>query len=213
MPLLGDEDRKAVERHFSSIERRVPIKLVHPATGPGDSGAILAELSALSGMIDLEMAAGPDGNAAVISIGDHGRVQFWGTPSGYEFNTLLTAILDAGRNETRLSSETVAFLDALATDLYIEVFVTPTCPHCPGAAVLAHRMAAASRKVRARVIEAQEYPDLARANRVMGVPRTVVNGRFHGEGNMAEAILVRALSKAMAAGGQDGFVNLSEYLG
>lgn len=213
MPLLGDEDRKAIEGHFSKLERPVSITLTHSGRDPGDSGAILRELADLNDGIHLSVIPSPEETPPVISVGDHGRVLFWGTPSGYEFSTLLTAIIDAGRRDERLSRETTAFLEGLSEKLDIMVFVTPTCPHCPGAAVLAQRMAAASPMVTARVIEAQEFAELAGTHRVMGVPRTVVNQRFHAEGNVAEGLFISALSRAMAEADPGGVVNLSGFMG
>lgn len=212
MPLLSEDDRNAIRQHFSTMENTVAITLTHPPDDPGDSGAILGELAGLTDRIQLLTAPSQDTSPPSITVGEHGRVRFMGTPSGYEFSTLLTAIIDAGRQGTKLSPATIAFIEALGEELRIMVFVTPTCPHCPGAGVLAHRMAAASPMIRASVIEAQEFPDLAGAHRVMGVPRTVVNERYHAEGNMSETVLVAALSRAMASGKPDSFINLSEFI-
>lgn len=212
MAILGEDDRKAILRHFSLISEDVPVNLTHPAEGPGETGAILEELAGLSGRILLTTRESEEAAHPMISVGGHGRVVFWGTPSGYEFSSLLTSIIDAGRPGSRLLPETETFLRELDEDLDIMVFVTPACPHCPGSAVLAHRMAAASDRVTARVIEAQDYPDLARDNNVMGVPRTVINGRFHGEGAISETTLVSALSRALSSSPREGAVNLSEYM-
>lgn len=212
MPLLSEDDRTAIRQHFSTMENTVAITLTHPPDGPGDSGAILAELAELTDSIRLATVPSPETTPPSITVGEHGRVRFLGTPSGYEFSTLLTAIIDAGRKGTKLSPATLSFIEGLREKLDIMVFVTPTCPHCPGAAVLAHRMAALSPLVSARVIEAQEFPNLAGSHRVMGVPRTVVNERYHAEGNMSETVFVAALSRAMASGRTDSFINLSEFI-
>lgn len=212
MPLLSNDDRAAIRNHFSAMRRRVEVTLCHSPEGPGQTGEILKELSELTDFLDLAVNPAEGIESPVISVGSHGRVLFWGTPSGYEFNTLLTAILDAGRGEERLSRDTVEFLKGLTEDLDVMVFVTPTCPHCPGAAVLAHRMAAASPLVTARVIEAQEHTELSRIHGVMGVPRTVINGRYHAEGNMPESMLIPALSRAMASGSTGSSIDLSEFM-
>jgi len=62
------------------------------------------------------------------------------------------------------------------------VFVTPTCPYCPGAASMANRMALTSPRIRSVVVEANEFAELSRRFQVEGVPRTVVNraGSFVG---------------------------------
>jgi alkyl hydroperoxide reductase subunit AhpF len=70
------------------------------------------------------------------------------------------------------------------------VFVTPTCPYCPGAVVLAHRMGYYSPKVKADMIEATEFPHLAMKYNVMGVPRTVINETEFQEGAAPENMII-----------------------
>jgi alkyl hydroperoxide reductase subunit AhpF len=56
---------------------------------------------------------------------DHG-VRFYGVPSGYEFGTLVGAILDVSRGDSGLLPETRAALAALPRDVHVQVFSTPT---------------------------------------------------------------------------------------
>ena len=65
-------------------------------------------------------------------------IRFYGIPSGYEFTSLLEAILAVGTGENELDAKTVEFLESIEDPLHIQVFVTPTCPYCPQAVVLAH---------------------------------------------------------------------------
>jgi alkyl hydroperoxide reductase subunit AhpF len=83
----------------------------------------------------------------------------------------------------------------------MQVFVTPTCPYCPQAVVLAHKMAAASPLVRADMVEAQEFPHLATKYQVMGVPRTVINETTHVEGAAPESMVLGKLREAVSAEG------------
>ncbi len=64
-------------------------------------------------------------------------------------------------------------------------------------ASLAVSFAVASPSITASVIEANEYPDLARRYDVYGVPRTVINEKEAIEGAAAPNIL---LEKVLAAG-------------
>jgi hypothetical protein len=50
----------------------------------------------------------------------------YGLPSGYEFGTLVEAILDVSRGESGLAAETRAGLLALDRPVHIQVFSTPT---------------------------------------------------------------------------------------
>jgi len=149
--------------------------------------------------------------ALIVSDGTNSRVKFYGTPSGYEFSSLLTTIIDTGGSEEPLTEGTIQFLKDLSTDLEMLEFVTPTCPHCPSAAVLASRMARYSTFVRSEVIEANEFPELSRRFKVQGVPRTVVNGIFFAEGSLSETMMTDALKMGLADDPSEK-ANLLDYL-
>lgn len=197
MALLSQSDKEAVKGHFDTLVKAVPIELTK-APGASDTEEILKELGELSDKLTVTVVeSATEPMLPTLNIGTSGRVLFRGTPSGYEFSSLLTGIIDSGRDEVSLTPETMKFLDELTENLNIKVFVTPTCPHCPPAVVLAHRMAAYSEKVTAEAIEANEFQDEAVRYQVQGVPRTVINETFATEGSQPEAYLIEALKKHM----------------
>lgn len=100
------------------------------------------------------------------------------------------------RRDSGLSPQTRQALAGLARDVHIQVFVTPTCPYCPRAARLAHAMALESPRVRADVIDASEYPDLAQRYSVYGVPKVVINETTQFEGALPEAAFLAAVLQA-----------------
>jgi glutaredoxin-like protein len=103
-------------------------------------------------------------------------VQYSGIPAGHEFGTLINDIVLVSSRDSGLGAETREFLKNLNEPLHLQVFVTPTCPHCPRAVLLAHQMAMENpRMIRAEGIEATEFPDLANQFNVRGVPQTVIN--------------------------------------
>lgn len=103
-------------------------------------------------------------------------VHFSGLPSGHEFSTLISDILLVSKRDSGLSEGTRAYLRALTEPLLLQVFVTPTCPYCPRAVVLAHQMAMENpAMVRAEGVEATEFRELAEKYYVSGVPQTVIN--------------------------------------
>lgn len=195
MALLSDSDKEAIRGHFEKITRKVPVTLTR-SSGQSDTEDILNELAELSPELVIKVVESDDREMnPSLSIGDTGRILFRGTPAGYEFSSLLTGIIDSGRDETNLTPDTMKFLDQLETNLHIRVFVTPTCPHCPPSVVLAYRMAAYSERVTAEAIEATEFMELANRYQVQGVPRTVINETFAAEGSQPESYLIAALSK------------------
>ncbi len=103
-------------------------------------------------------------------------VQFSGIPSGHEFSTLINDILIVSKRDSGLDVKTREFLKNLDKPLHLQVFVTPTCPYCPRAVLLAHQMAMENpAMIRAEGVEATEFPELANRFNVRGVPQTVIN--------------------------------------
>lgn len=113
-------------------------------------------------------------------------VQYSGIPSGHEFGTLINDILIVSKRDSGLNEKTREFLKNLDKPLHLQVFVTPSCPYCPRAVVLAHQMAMENpQMIRAEGVEATEFPELASRFNVRGVPQTVINS---GAGNVVGAV-------------------------
>ena len=127
---------------------------------------------------------------------DYG-IRLYGVPSGYEFSTLIEDLLMVSRREPGLNAKTLDELKRLTAPVHIQVYVTPTCPYCPRAVVLAHRLAMASDLITADMVEANEFPNLSSRYQVYGVPRTVIDDVIHVEGAVPETALVNELLKVL----------------
>jgi len=68
---------------------------------------------------------------------------------------------------------------------------------------LAADLAIASPRVRADIVEAGEFPDLARRFNVYAVPKTVINGTSEVVGAVPEASFVQSVTAALAAAGDE----------
>jgi glutaredoxin-like protein len=138
---------------------------------------------------DAELAKqyGVDKIPAIVLLGekDYG-IRFYGLPYGYEFQTLLSGLTIVSQGKTALSDETKAKIKSITTPVHLQVFVTLTCPHCPVAASVAHMFALENDLIRADVIDASEFPELAIKYGVMGVPKTVVNEKVEFVGAIPE---------------------------
>jgi glutaredoxin-like protein len=133
---------------------------------------------------------------AVIGAKDYG-VRFYGIPSGYEFASLVGAIIDVSRGESGLSQRSKDALRNLDQMVRIQVFVTPTCPYCPAAVRLAHRLAIESDMIWADMVETNEFVHLAQKYAVMGVPKAIVNERVEVTGAVPEDVLVAQVLAAV----------------
>jgi len=207
--LLSDQDRAVVSGHLAAIKTPVTILFFTQTIGAPDTALIarqlLDEVVSLSDQISLEevnfvldrdRAAqfGIEGIPAVALLrgGEDTRIRFLGAPSGYEFMSLIEALILAGTGESGLTPESRTLVaDHVTKPMEILVFVTPSCPHCPRAVTLAHRMAVESPLIRATCVEATEFLDLSQRYRVTGVPKTVVDGSIEMLGALPESVFVR----------------------
>ncbi len=67
---------------------------------------------------------------------------------------------------------------------------------------LAHKMAIENPSVKADVVEATEFPELAQRYRVQGVPKTVINERTDVVGLVPEARLLDSVLRALKKTGK-----------
>jgi glutaredoxin-like protein len=166
-------------------------------------------------VIDVSAAGEPSIDVPTLTVaapGEEPRITFQGLPSGYEFATLLDAVERVSSQTGDLAPETVEKLSALDQDVEVMVFVTPTCPYCPGAASMANRMALDSPKVRSVVVEANEFNELSDRFEVQGVPLTVVNRAGSFVGAMPESRFVDSVLQ-LAGVGAEGITQTGGEIG
>ncbi len=213
MPLMDQDTQNQVRDLLAGIKSPVTLQMFSQESGCGyckETQQILEEIAELSDLVSIQVSdfaadkalaesLSVDKIPAVAVLGDDGQdygIRFYGIPSGYEFTSLLEAIILVGTGELGITDSTRAFLDSLEEPLHLQVFVTPTCPYCPRAVVLAHHLAYASDKVTADMVEVSEFPHLGNRYNVMGVPRTVINDDTYIEGAAPEQMLLEKLKAA-----------------
>ena len=183
----GDDTQALVEELAAVSEGKVRVQVVDLETHPDE-----ARMHGIDKVPAIVVLGGESGRK------DFGT-RFFGAPAGYEFATLIEDIRMASTGTIDLRDATRAALSHLTSPLHLQVFVTPTCPYCPRAVLLAHKMAMASDMVTADAIDATEFPELAEHYQVYGVPRTVINETIHVEGAVPEPMLLAQLIPVLEA--------------
>lgn len=219
MSLLSDRDRQTVQSHLAAMTHDVTLLFFTQTIGAPETVLIarqlVEEVTSLSERIkveevnlvlDREKSAqfGIDRIPAIVLLRDGAdtRMRFLGAPAGYEFSSLVESILLAGTDDSGLTDESKRVIAEKATEpLDIKVFVTPTCPHCPRAVTLAHRMAVESPNISATCVEASEFHDLSRKYRVTGVPKTVSSSGAEIFGALPEEQFVAGLFDGLSDSG------------
>ncbi|MCS7111358.1 MAG: thioredoxin family protein [Ignisphaera sp.] len=127
-------------------------------------------------------------------------IAYIGMPAGEEIKGFIETIIRLSTNDHGLSPKTVEEIVQLRGRVSIEVVVTPLCPYCPYAVLLANMFAYASKiygngNVKSVIIEAYENPDIADKYTISTVPTIVINGRVAFVGLPYEEQLLNAIKK------------------
>jgi glutaredoxin-like protein len=127
--------------------------------------------------------------------GDYRGVKFNGIPAGHEINSFLTAIIDMSNLDFDFDKEVLERIEKINKPVNIKVFVTLSCPHCPGAVTSAHRLAMLNKNIEGEMIEAQTFYHLSEKYQVSGVPKIVINDQFELLGNQPIEAFLNELEK------------------
>jgi alkyl hydroperoxide reductase subunit AhpF len=142
VPILQPRDEDAVRKEFERIAGPVKLVVFSQELVAGDlcrqNEQLVKEVAALSDQISVEVlnpaidkeraaAYGIERVPAIVVEGarDYG-LRFLGIPAGYEFSNLIDSIIAVSSGQAALTDETKASLAALAGDVDIKVFSTPT---------------------------------------------------------------------------------------
>jgi alkyl hydroperoxide reductase subunit AhpF len=144
MALLSDQDRKTVASHLADIVHPVTILFFTQTIGAPETvhitKQILDELVALNDLISIEevnaildrdraAAYGVTGAPALVLLKgeDDTGIRFLGAPAGYEFMSLVEAVILAGTDDSGLTSASKELIAShVSAPLDILVFATPT---------------------------------------------------------------------------------------
>lgn len=190
---LPEEARDRLQELFKGLEREV---LVQVFTAPGLNDAyneyvekLLHDLQRINqrirpefhGLESEEARSNSITSSPVLRIApDRYDIRFTGAPVGEEGRSFLTSLLLASRGDSGLSETSRAILGHLDQPRKAQVFVTPTCPYCPGQVLNAFRCAIERPElVCAECVEADEHPELSSKYNVGSVPHTVFNDGEH----------------------------------
>jgi len=217
--LLDDKIKEQVKEFFVDLNK--PVKLlffgskVQHCDYCNETLGLLEEIAELNDLISVEeydfeenadiskqynidkvpmtVVAAENGSDLV----DYG-VRLSGIPAGHEFTTLINDLVMVSKGESGLSQPIKEKLASLTEPVNLQVFITPTCPYCPQAVILAHQMAIESKFVTGEMVEAMEFAELSNRFSVSGVPHTIINdGSGEVVGAVSETRLMAEIEKAL----------------
>lgn len=141
MGFIRDEDANEIRKRLNEMAN--PVRIIHFTQELNleygrETRMVLEELAGLSDKLSLEVCdfvldkekvseyAVDKVPATVVRNGKDYGIRYYGMPAGYEFSTLIDAILDVSKGESELKPESKEKLAGLNQPIHLEVFVTPT---------------------------------------------------------------------------------------
>ena len=142
MALIADEVAEQLRQEFQKLKDPVRLAVFSQALADPESEQVrrlVEELAALEPRItaesynfvlDTEKVASLQIQRipaiAILGATKDPGIRMYGLPSGYEFGSLIDAILDVSSGESGLSAETREALAAITKPVHVQVFSTPT---------------------------------------------------------------------------------------
>ena len=123
-------------------------------------------------------------------------IRFFGVPAGYLVSSLIEDIVQVSKGESELTGQTKENLASVNSPLTLQVFVSATSPYCPALVSIAHRMAIENDKIKAHMIDINEFPHLTMRYHVSDVPFTIVNNKISIKGALDEKDYVEKVLEA-----------------
>ncbi len=200
MALLNDEMREQLSGFFNGMKKDVTLAVFTTKEGCEsckDTEDFMEEMASLSDKIhfaaydidthkDKAEAYGVTLTPSVVLLNSeqkHQGVKFNGIPAGHEVNSLIKGIMAVAGSLDTLPESQQQRLKKVTKPVNIKVFVTLSCPHCPGAVEKAHQLALENEHIDAEMIEAQTFSAVAEKFNVSSVPKVVINEKFEFVGN------------------------------
>jgi alkyl hydroperoxide reductase subunit F len=213
MPNIIDEKTKSELRLIlASLIKPVTIAFFtqkNACPGCAQQEELLRELCGLSGTLKLEVydfvLNGDMANnykidkipaTAIIGAKDYG-IRFYGLTQGYEFNSLIGAIIMVSTGQSNLDPELEKVVKSIARPVHLQIMVTLTCQYCPAMVHTAHQFAFVNDHIRADMVEVAEFPHLAQKYGVSAVPKTIINETNEFEGAVPAAAAYLKIVKAI----------------
>ncbi len=213
---FNDDIRKQITQILEQMVRPITIKLFIDEKGCqtcNETKQLLTEFKETNKKINLEILdknqnpkeAEKYGITLVPSfvmlndLGEYKGVKFNGIPAGHEINSFISALIEMSGHPLKVPQVALDRIAKINKPVNIKVFVTLSCPHCPGAVQNAHRLAMLNPNIKAEMIEANTFPSISQQYNVSGVPKIIINEKYELLGNQPLEAFLNEIEKSLRA--------------
>jgi thioredoxin reductase (NADPH) len=190
---LPEDVRKQLTETFQALKEPVHLELfAEPGVNDDFSdytAKFCADLARLHDKITFKRFDIPSDRAAKLGVTasptvclnpDDYHIRFLGAPMGEEGKSFITSIMLVSLRMSGLSEASLSLLKPLEEERLAQVFVSPSCPYCPGQVMHAVKSAIARPGlIKAECVEMTENRELTEKFNVGSVPHTIFDNGAH----------------------------------
>ncbi len=190
MAMIDDNSKNQIKTIFEQLKEQVNVVLIvkkEECETCSDTQTFVTEMTDLHEKLVLEVLDESDDKAKELGVTmypaivlldkdnkDYG-IKFYGIPAGHEINSFIMGLIEVSGAGEVLPDDVIARIEKINKPIDIKVFITLSCPHCPGAVAKAHKLAFMNKNVNAQMIEANTFNEISTKYNVSGVPKIVIN--------------------------------------
>jgi glutaredoxin-like protein len=213
MGLIREEDKKYLKEEFNkNLKREVRLLYFRKENNESEyskqTKELLEELVSLNGNLSLVIESCDNAErmkseeltlcpSIKVKSDRKGFVNFYGIPAGHEFISLVEGIKDMGSENLSLPDDVIKSLKDIKEPTDVKVFVTHSCPYCPGAVRNAHQFSLVNEKIKGSMVDANFFGELSMKHGVSSVPHTIVNDKNSFVGNMPPNVFLDKIKEAL----------------
>lgn len=213
MGLISEQDKEYLKTEFSrNLKRKVQILYFTDQENESDyseqTKELLEELVSLNDYLSLVIKNCKDKKSMEserltlcpsikIKSDRSGFMNFYGVPAGHEFTSLIEAINDMGSDNLPLPEDIIEDLKKIDKPVDIKVFITHSCPLCPGAVRNAHTFSLVNDNIKGSMVDAHHFDELSIKNQVSSVPHIVINDKVSFTGKMPSRAFLDKIEEAL----------------
>ena len=186
--------KQQLEQYLALMESEITIKVSAGSDAVSlEMAALVDEIAAMTSKITVESAQ--LARTPSFQIGD--RVTFAGVPLGYEFTSLVMALLQVGGRKPKVDDKIIDQIKNVRGEYNFTTYISLSCHNCPDVVQALNIMSVLNPGIKHTMVDGGAFKAEVESKNILAVPYVELDGEAFGSGRMTvEEILARMGSQA-----------------
>ena len=177
--LIDSTLQQQLREYLQLLESPITIYYsLNESSASHDMFSLLKEIKNFSSKITLEERILP--REPSFTLGE--RITFAGVPTGYEFTSLILALLQTSGRPPKISEEAIQQIQSIQEPLNFTTYISLSCHNCPDVVQALNTMAALNPNIKHTMVDGALFKQEVEDKEIMAVPYVEKNGEFFHSG-------------------------------